>query len=127
MTPGCYWILNHADRILSFIAIVIAGVVTAQILQRRGSEVGNGSQRVTRRSRPILSRRNRSANAFRARGVVRSGVHAVKTPPRLAKRDTRGSPWLKGQGYGRGPVAPLRKRLPRTRTPNVRGYRTSWF
>ena len=31
MTPACYWILNHADRILSFIAIVIAVVAMLDV------------------------------------------------------------------------------------------------
>ena len=31
MTPAWYWILNHADRILSFIAIVIAVVAMLDV------------------------------------------------------------------------------------------------
>jgi hypothetical protein len=31
MTPAFYWILNHADRILSFIAIVIAVIATRDV------------------------------------------------------------------------------------------------
>jgi hypothetical protein len=31
MTPACYWILNHADRILSFIAIVIAAIAILDV------------------------------------------------------------------------------------------------
>jgi hypothetical protein len=31
MTPACYWILNHADRILSFIAIVIAVIAIRDV------------------------------------------------------------------------------------------------
>jgi len=31
MTPACYWILNHADRILTFIAIVIAVIAIRDV------------------------------------------------------------------------------------------------